>query len=84
MDLPDQPDSHTPTSFADLQIHPDVLRAVSDVGYESPSAVQAATRELLEETGCVAESAQLSPVLSPNPARTRTKFIHSSQTIGQE
>ncbi|OBB35181.1 DEAD/DEAH box helicase [Mycobacterium sp. 852002-51961_SCH5331710] len=30
-------------SFNDLQIHPSVLRAVSDVGYETPSAIQAAT-----------------------------------------
>src|SRR5690349_5312242 len=30
-------------TFADLQIHPSVLQAVSDVGYESPSAIQAAT-----------------------------------------
>src|SRR5215218_4795711 len=30
-------------TFADLQIHPSVLQAVADVGYESPSAVQAAT-----------------------------------------
>lgn len=30
-------------SFADLQIHPSVLRAVVDVGYESPSPIQAAT-----------------------------------------
>src|SRR6476619_263131 len=29
--------------FADLQIHPSVLQAVVDVGYESPSAIQAAT-----------------------------------------
>ncbi len=33
----------SPQTFADLQIHPDVLRAVSDVGYETPSAIQAAT-----------------------------------------
>ncbi|MBV9321226.1 MAG: DEAD/DEAH box helicase [Mycobacterium sp.] len=32
-----------PATFADLQIHPSVLRAVDDVGYESPSAIQAAT-----------------------------------------
>jgi ATP-dependent RNA helicase DeaD len=31
------------TTFADLQIHPSVLQALSDVGYESPSAIQAAT-----------------------------------------
>src|SRR5947209_948717 len=30
-------------TFADLQIHPAVLEALSDVGYESPSAIQAAT-----------------------------------------
>ncbi len=33
----------SPETFADLQIHPAVLRAVSDVGYETPSAIQAAT-----------------------------------------
>ncbi len=31
------------TTFADLQIHPAVLQAVGDLGYESPSAIQAAT-----------------------------------------
>jgi ATP-dependent RNA helicase DeaD len=36
------PDSAIVT-FADLQIHPSVLQAVVDVGYESPSAIQAAT-----------------------------------------
>jgi ATP-dependent RNA helicase DeaD len=30
-------------SFADLQIHPAVMRAVGDVGYETPTAIQAAT-----------------------------------------
>ncbi|MBV9513711.1 MAG: DEAD/DEAH box helicase [Mycobacteriaceae bacterium] len=43
MTSPDQGVSHPATSFADLRIHPAVLRAVDDVGYESPSAVQAAT-----------------------------------------
>src|SRR5271166_92571 len=47
MDSPN-PDATVPAStpaatFADLQIHPSVLRAVDDVGYESPSAIQAAT-----------------------------------------
>ncbi|WP_319437637.1 DEAD/DEAH box helicase [Mycobacterium sp. RTGN5] len=32
-----------PVTFADLQIHPAVLQAVADVGYETPSAIQAAT-----------------------------------------
>lgn len=39
---PDQSDQPALT-FADLQIHPAVLQAVSDVGYETPSAVQTAT-----------------------------------------
>ncbi len=30
-------------TFAELQIHPAVLQAVADVGYETPSAIQAAT-----------------------------------------
>ena len=32
-----------PQSFAELGIHPAVLQAVTEVGYESPSAIQAAT-----------------------------------------
>src|ERR1700755_2720588 len=32
-----------PATFADPQIHPAVLQAVADVGYELPSAIQAAT-----------------------------------------
>ncbi|MET0897930.1 MAG: DEAD/DEAH box helicase [Mycobacterium sp.] len=42
---PDQPSTSAPSpvTFADLQIHPAVLQAVSDVGYESPSAIQAET-----------------------------------------
>lgn len=43
MTVPDQGVSRPVASFADLQIHPAVLRAIDDVGYESPSAVQEAT-----------------------------------------
>ncbi|MCB0933540.1 MAG: DEAD/DEAH box helicase [Mycobacterium sp.] len=47
MTFPDDRPEDSPVSptgsFADLQIHPEVLRAVTDVGYESPSAIQAAT-----------------------------------------
>jgi ATP-dependent RNA helicase DeaD len=40
----EEPGSPSPeTTFADLQIHPSVLQAVADLGYESPSAIQAAT-----------------------------------------
>ena len=38
----DSPDEDAVT-FADLHIHPSVLQALADVGYESPSAIQAAT-----------------------------------------
>ena len=38
---PDAPSADL--TFNDLQIHPSVLQAVNDVGYESPSAIQAAT-----------------------------------------
>ena len=37
------PPAAAEVTFADLQIHPAVLQAVSDVGYEVPSAIQAAT-----------------------------------------
>jgi len=43
MTLPDSSSAAASTTFADLQIHPAVLRAVADVGYESPTAIQAAT-----------------------------------------
>ncbi|WP_024355406.1 DEAD/DEAH box helicase [Leucobacter chironomi] len=35
------------TTFADLGLNPDVLRAITDVGYENPSAIQAATIPVL-------------------------------------
>ncbi|WP_197377726.1 DEAD/DEAH box helicase [Mycolicibacterium baixiangningiae] len=43
MTSPEPDSTRAEPTFADLQIHPDVLRAVSDVGYETPSAIQAAT-----------------------------------------
>jgi ATP-dependent RNA helicase DeaD len=43
MTSPDSDATSTETTFADLQIHPEVLRAVADVGYETPSPIQAAT-----------------------------------------
>ncbi|MGF2953711.1 DEAD/DEAH box helicase, partial [Mycobacterium sp. THU-M116] len=43
MTLPDSPPEAAPTTFAELQIHPAVVRAAADVGYESPTAIQAAT-----------------------------------------
>src|SRR5437879_13042948 len=43
MTLPDSSPEAVSTTFADLQINPSVLRAIADVGYESPTAIQAAT-----------------------------------------
>ena len=43
MTLPDSSPEAASTTFADLQIHPKVLRAIADVGYESPTGIQAAT-----------------------------------------
>src|SRR5271163_2311438 len=43
MTLPDSSPVASPVTFADLQIPPPVMRAIADVGYETPSAIQAAT-----------------------------------------
>src|ERR1700743_2386522 len=43
MSLPDSSAAASTTPFADLQTHPSVLRAIADVGYEAPTAIQAAT-----------------------------------------
>lgn len=43
MTPPEADATGTDQTFADLQIHPAVLQAVGDVGYETPSPIQAAT-----------------------------------------
>src|SRR5919197_1948616 len=54
-----EPDANSADlTFADLQIHPSVLRAVADVGYESPSAIQAATIPALMDGSDVVGLAQ--------------------------
>src|SRR6201991_1644691 len=78
------PDS-APASFADLQIHPSVLQAVADVGYESPSAIQAATIPAmmagsdvvgLAQTGTGKTAAFAIPILSKiDPANKATQAL---------
>ncbi|MBV8349557.1 MAG: DEAD/DEAH box helicase, partial [Mycolicibacterium sp.] len=67
--------------FADLQIHPSVLRAIDDVGYESPSAIQAATIPAmmagsdvvgLAQTGTGKTAAFAIPILSKIDTKSTT------------
>jgi ATP-dependent RNA helicase DeaD len=78
---PDQGSSSPVTTFDDLQIHPSVLRAVADVGYESPSAIQAATIPALmdgsdvvglAQTGTGKTAAFALPILSKIDTGNRT------------
>ncbi|MGV0633372.1 DEAD/DEAH box helicase [Mycolicibacillus trivialis] len=78
------PDAAAPT-FADLQLHPAVLQAVHDVGYESPSAIQAATIPALlagsdvvglAQTGTGKTAAFATPILSKiDTASTATQAL---------
>jgi len=73
--------TETPLSFADLGIEPRVLRALSDVGYESPSPIQAATIPALLEgrhvvglaqTGTGKTAAFAVPILSQIDLKQKT------------
>lgn len=74
-----------PQTFADLNIHPAVLQAVADVGYETPSPIQAATIPALlagsdvvglAQTGTGKTAAFAIPVLSRiDPASKRTQAL---------
>ena len=83
---PDSVDLPGDTTFADLQIHPAVLQAVSDVGYESPSPIQAATIPAmlagsdvvgLAQTGTGKTAAFAIPILSKidTPSRTTQALV---------
>src|SRR6516162_3822463 len=72
-------------NFADLQIHPAVLQATADVGYESPTAIQAATIPALmagsdvvglAQTGTGKTAAFAIPILSKiDTASTATQAL---------
>lgn len=88
---PDAPG--TETTFADLQIHPEVLRAVTDVGYETPSAIQAATIPAmlagsdvvgLAQTGTGKTAAFAIPILSkidPNSRATQALVLAPTREL---
>src|ERR1700726_2759320 len=85
MTLPDSSPEAAATTFADLQIHPAVLRATADVGYESPTAIQAATIPAmmagsdvvgLAQTGTGKTAAFAIPILSKiDPANKGTQAL---------
>ncbi|MGA9374214.1 MAG: DEAD/DEAH box helicase [Mycobacterium sp.] len=85
MTLPDESAPAAELSFADLQIHPSVLQAVTDVGYESPSAIQAATIPAmlagsdvvgLAQTGTGKTAAFAIPILSKiDPSSRHTQAL---------
>ena len=72
-------------TFDDLHIHPSVLQAVADVGYETPSAIQAATIPALlagndvvglAQTGTGKTAAFAIPILSRiDPASKQTQAL---------
>ena len=73
MTSPEPDGTSADLTFADLQLHPSVLRAVSDVGYETPSPIQAATIPAmmagsdvvgLAQTGTGKTAAFATPILS--------------------
>src|SRR6201991_2667449 len=76
-----EPDpSSADLTFGDLQIHPSVLQAVGDVGYESPAPIQAATIPAmmagsdvvgLAQTGTGKPAAFAIPILSKIDPRSR-------------
>ena len=85
MTLPDEPTPAAELTFADLQIHPAVLQAVTEVGYESPSAIQAKTIPAilngsdvvgLAQTGTGKTAAFAVPILSKiDPASKHTQAL---------
>jgi ATP-dependent RNA helicase DeaD len=73
MSSPTSDHAPVPTGFGALALHPDVLRVLADVGYESPSPIQAATippllegRDVLgqAQTGTGKTAAFALPILS--------------------
>ncbi|WP_350016933.1 DEAD/DEAH box helicase [Rhodanobacter sp. IGA1.0] len=58
MSSPVSDNAPVPSGFGALELHPDVLRALTDVGYESPSPIQAATIPPLMEGRDVLGQAQ--------------------------
>src|ERR1700752_3928679 len=85
MTSPDPDSAIAELTFADLQIHPSVLQAVADVGYESPSAIQSGTIRVLmagsdvvglAQTGTGKTATFAMPILSKiDPANKATQAL---------
>src|SRR3979411_1059979 len=85
MTSPDPESANAALTFAALQLHPSVLQAVADVGYESPSAIQAAVIPAmmagsdvvgLAQTGTGKTAAFAMPILSKiDPANKATQAL---------
>ncbi|AZP82137.1 DEAD/DEAH box helicase [Mycobacterium avium] len=85
MTLPDSSTEAASPTFADLQIHPSVLRAIAGVGYETPTGIQAATIPALmagsdvvglAQTGTGKTAAFAIPILSKiDAASTATQAL---------
>jgi len=81
MTTSDPDENRVDLTFDDLQIHPSVLQAVNEVGYETPSAIQAATIPAmlagsdvvgLAQTGTGKTAAFAIPILSKIDTDSRT------------
>jgi ATP-dependent RNA helicase DeaD len=81
MTSPEPDGTSADLKFADLQLHPSVLRAISDVGYETPSPIQAATIPAmmagsdvvgLAQTGTGKTAAFATPILSKIDTANKT------------
>lgn len=93
MNHPDSSPEVASTTFTDLQIHPAVLRAIADVGYESPTGIQAATIPALmagsdvvglAQTGTGKTAAFAIPVLSkidPNSFVTQALVLAPTREL---
>jgi ATP-dependent RNA helicase DeaD len=93
MSSPVSDNAPVPSGFGALALHPDVLRVLADVGYESPSPIQAATippllegRDVLgqAQTGTGKTAAFALPILSrinPRPGKPQALVLAPTREL---